>query len=219
MNELAVQGGRRMTVKEVADVLGVQEQLIRKHVRELYPDLMINGVATYLDEAQITAVKQKMRPVTLVTGAITDLEAAEMLLRSAEHFKARFEQEHSARIEAEQRLAVAEPLAAFTDTAMRSKDVLSMGEAAKILKLGYGRNTFLQRLREMGIFMADNVPYQPYIDRGYFRVDETPILIGNNIRIEKTTKVKQKGLVWLFKKFASETSGTEKGYPLLGARA
>ena len=74
---MALYNDKRMTVREVAEILGVQEQLVRKHTRELYPDLMENGVATYLNEKQITAIKQKMRPVTLVTGAITDIEAAE----------------------------------------------------------------------------------------------------------------------------------------------
>ena len=64
MNEVTVTGDRRMTIREVAEVFGVQEQLIRKHARELYPDLMQNGATTYLNEEQITTIKQKMRPVT-----------------------------------------------------------------------------------------------------------------------------------------------------------
>jgi phage antirepressor YoqD-like protein len=202
MNELTEYGDKRMTVKEVAEVLGVQEQLVRKHIREVYPDLMSNGVATYLNEEQITAIKQKMRPITLVTGAITDLEAAEMLLKSAEHFKVRFEQEHSARVEAEQRLAVAEPKAAFADLAMQSKDVLSMNDAAKVLKLGFGNITLFKKLRDMGILMdgqENNVPYQRHIAAGYFRVDESPVLIGDNIQIKRVTKVTQKGMQWLAK--------------------
>ena len=197
MNEVAMQGDKRITVKEVADALGVQEQLVRKHARELYPDLMQNGVATYLDEAQVTAIKQKMRAVTLVTGAITDLEAAQMLLKSAEHFKSRFEQEQAARVEAERKLSIAEPKAAFAELAMQSKDALSMNDAAKVLKLGYGNKTLFRRLRDAGVLMGNNVPYQEYIARGYFIVDESPVLIGERVWIKPVTRVTQKGMEWL----------------------
>jgi len=197
MNELTVSGDRRMTVREVAEILGCDPEAIKKHVRELFPSLMQNGVTTYLTEEQITAIKQRMIPTTKVVGAITDLEAAGMLLKSAEHFKARFEQERDARIEAESKLAIAEPKAAFTDLAIQSRDVLSMNDAAKILKLGYGNKTLYKTLREQGVLMADNVPYQKYIACGYFRVDESPILIGDYIQIKRVTKVTQKGMMWL----------------------
>ena len=63
-------------------------------------------------------------------------------------------------------IAIVEPKEAFTDLAMQSKDVLSMNDAAKVLKLGYGNITLFRKLREMGILMDDNVPYQEYIARG-----------------------------------------------------
>jgi hypothetical protein len=101
MKDLAKQGDPRMTIKEVAEVLGVTEEAIKKHVRELWPNFMRNGVTTYLSETQVTEIKKKMIPTTKVVGSITDLEAAEMLIKSAEHFKSRFEQERQLRIEAE----------------------------------------------------------------------------------------------------------------------
>jgi phage antirepressor YoqD-like protein len=89
------------------------------------------------------------------------------------------------------------PKAEFTNIAMQSKDVLSMNYAAKVLKLGYGDKTLYKKLREMGILMENNVPYQKYIQQGYFIVDERPICIGADIRIELTTRVTQNGMVWL----------------------
>jgi transcription initiation factor TFIIIB Brf1 subunit/transcription initiation factor TFIIB len=49
--------GKTMTVKEVADVLQIPEQTIRNNVRVLFPELMRNGVTTYLNEKQVTALK------------------------------------------------------------------------------------------------------------------------------------------------------------------
>ncbi|MCP4988509.1 MAG: hypothetical protein GY928_21395 [Colwellia sp.] len=49
-----------MTVKEVATVLNVSADLIKKRIRELYPDKMINGKTTYLTESEVTAVKLRI---------------------------------------------------------------------------------------------------------------------------------------------------------------
>jgi hypothetical protein len=57
MNEIAKHGDKRMTVKEVADVLQIPEQTLRNNIRVLFPELMQNGVTTYLNEEQVTALK------------------------------------------------------------------------------------------------------------------------------------------------------------------
>lgn len=49
-----------MTVKQVAAVLNVSADLIKKRVRELYPDKMVNGKTTYLTESEVTAVKLRI---------------------------------------------------------------------------------------------------------------------------------------------------------------
>jgi predicted ArsR family transcriptional regulator len=69
MNELVQ--GRQMTVKEVAEVLGVTDEAIKKHIRELYPDLMKERVTTFLNEKQITEIKRRMRLTTKVASTIT----------------------------------------------------------------------------------------------------------------------------------------------------
>jgi predicted ArsR family transcriptional regulator len=48
----------RMTVREVSEVLGVTDEAIKKHIRGLWPDLMRNGITTYLSEAQVTKIKR-----------------------------------------------------------------------------------------------------------------------------------------------------------------
>jgi phage antirepressor YoqD-like protein len=68
---------------------------------------------------------------------------------------------------------------------MQSQDALYMNDAAKVLKLGYGNITLFKKLREMKILMDDNVPYQEYIKRGYFKADEKPVPIGDAIKIKR----------------------------------
>jgi hypothetical protein len=59
-----------ITVQEAAAALGVSPEAVKKHIRELYPELMRNGLTTYLNEAQITAIKRKMLPATSVAGCV-----------------------------------------------------------------------------------------------------------------------------------------------------
>jgi phage antirepressor YoqD-like protein len=164
---------RRMTVREVADILGVTDEAIKKHIRELWPDFMQERVTTFLNEEQITEIKRRMRLTTKVASAITDLETAEMLLKSAEHFKTRFEQEQELRKKAEKRLAIAELKAEFFDQVADSNDALPMRDVAAALNIpGLGRNKLFELLRKKGVLDNRNVPYREYQDRGYFRVIE-----------------------------------------------
>jgi hypothetical protein len=48
------------TVKEFAEVMGVDETTITHHIRELYPDKMKAGVKTYLTNQEMIEVKAKM---------------------------------------------------------------------------------------------------------------------------------------------------------------
>jgi phage antirepressor YoqD-like protein len=73
-----------MSVKEVAEALGVTPEAIKKHVRELYPEAIANGKETMLAEVQIVEIKRRMRPTTEVVGATTSLE---MMQKAAKHFR------------------------------------------------------------------------------------------------------------------------------------
>ena len=49
------------------------------------------------------------------------------------------------------------------------EELYDMKEAAKLVDKGIGRNHLLKFLREKGILMHNNEPYQSFIDRGYFK--------------------------------------------------
>jgi AcrR family transcriptional regulator len=108
VKEIANYGDRRMTIREIAAALGCSHDAITKHIKELYPNLMRNGVTTYLDEAQVTEIKQKMRPTTKVVGAMTDIEAGMMTVKVIEHYQIRYEQERHKALEQEERAIRAE---------------------------------------------------------------------------------------------------------------
>lgn len=94
----------------------------------------------------------------------------------------------------------------FAKTAFDSDSEIDIGEAAKILGLGYGRNTLFRKLRNDGILMSNNEPKQRYIDAGYFRLTQLdPIDMGKGKAplIKTKTLVKQKGLAFLNYKYGN----------------
>lgn len=86
------------------------------------------------------------------------------------------------------------------DRVMTTERWLSMQEAAAIL--GYkkvGQNNLFSFLRSEGILMNTanrwNIPYREYEERGYFKVNEYDVDLGNGeFKKTLTTRVSQKGL-------------------------
>lgn len=90
-----------------------------------------------------------------------------------------------------------QPKADSFDRFISAENLQTMSDAAK--SLGYGRNTLYSILRKYKVLMSDNMPYQKYIDHGYFSVKQTTIEIGDK-PIDKTqTFVTPKGIIWLSK--------------------
>lgn len=111
-------------------------------------------------------------------------------------------------VEAREKLAaenaVMKPKADFYDAVASSESYLSMNDTAKILDMGVGRNKLFKILREHKVLMDDNLPYQEYVDRGYFKVKESHYMLEGNPIIRKTTLVKQKGLEYIRKLVKAE---------------
>lgn len=94
-----------------------------------------------------------------------------------------------------QQLKVVQPKVDLYDTAMESRDGILMGEVAKLTKK-FGRNKLFEFLREKGIFMKNStLPYQSYVDAGWFTVHETPYRTpGGSVRINTFACATQRGL-------------------------
>ena len=93
------------------------------------------------------------------------------------------------------------PKAEFFDSVADSKDAIEIGKVAKVLNFpGVGCNKLFEILRDKGILMKNNIPYQKYIDNGCFRTIEqkysTP---EGEIRISIKTLVYQKGVDFIRK--------------------
>lgn len=111
--------------------------------------------------------------------------------------------EHNLRIAAEKKIEVMQPKADLMDKVMDMDDMVDVGQAAKLLKLPFGRNTLYEKLRDKGIFFKNrNEPMQEYVDRGYFDLRQKLIKKGDNSEILVTkVLVNQKGLDFIDKTF------------------
>lgn len=93
------------------------------------------------------------------------------------------------------------------DRLLDSSDSLDFMTFSKII--GIGRSRLFSTLRDMSILLANNTPYQRYIDRGYFKVIESTFSKGNKISLYSKTTITPKGQVWLANKLKPNTKGTQ----------
>lgn len=154
---------------------------------------------------------------------INEFNRREAMLKNDDYILMRSQQILQKRIEAaEQRVKVLEaenqqkeakitklqPKADFADAAFRSDSKVDIGMSAKILRLGFGRNTLFKKLKEKGILFGNrNEPKQKYIDAGYFELTEKFIERDNHPGFVVTkVLVTQKGLAFINKLFGGSPS-------------
>lgn len=100
---------------------------------------------------------------------------------------------------------IQDPKVKVYDDIISSNDLVSMGDVAKLIDIGMGRNKLFKELRQKHILMDSNIPYQQFIDRGYFKVKEGKFKTNNGkVRITKATWTTQKGIEYLLKEFKKQ---------------
>ncbi len=181
---------KTMTIQQVADTLGVTPEAIRKHIRDLYPNLMNHGRVTYLEQVDVARIKERMQQSTKVVSSKTEIEIMEGGLAYIQWLQSKIEEQKT-------QLTEAQPKIEFFDVVADAQGERTIMEAAKLLKIPKPRSLY-ETLRLRGVLSNDNIPYQRFILDGLFRVN----LTEKNGRTYSTTYVTNKGLNWLQKKFA-----------------
>ena len=89
----------------------------------------------------------------------------------------------------------------FYDDVTGSSTTAEIAIVAKVLNFkNIGRNTLFDILRKQGILQKDNMPFQTYVDRGYFRVVESKWNTPNgDVKVNYKTVVYQKGINFISK--------------------
>lgn len=142
-------------------------------------------------------ITHEVIPQIRKTGAyLSPVIDSDMLFKMAEAMAAKEKQIK----ELEQQKALMSPKADFYDAVVESPDAVDMAVAAKTLNMGIGRNTMFKILRDEGILQHNNIPYQEYVDRGYFRCIESKFsLPDGSTHVNIKTVVHQKGLDFIRK--------------------
>lgn len=92
------------------------------------------------------------------------------------------------------------PKVEFYNAVTGSEDTIDMRTVATVLNMGIGRNKIFEVLRDKRVLDRKNMPYQKYIDWGYFRTVETQYTKSDGTNcINIKTVVFQKGLDFIRK--------------------
>jgi len=93
------------------------------------------------------------------------------------------------------------PLVEFANTVGEQAGDMKIGDWIKVVnnygKLKLGRNRLFKWLRENKILTKNNIPYQQYVENGYFNVKENIVLMGKEMKPVTTTMITGKGQIWL----------------------
>lgn len=88
----------------------------------------------------------------------------------------------------------------FVDVCFDADGVFKFGDVAKLLKLDYGSITLYEKMRKYGLIMkGSTIPYQKYVNNGWFKVVEELKPVGNFNKLIATTFATQKGIAYIKK--------------------
>lgn len=136
------------------------------------------------------ACEEKLKQGVLVMPNFSN--PAEAARAWADQYEQRLKLEAKAREDA--------PKVEFFESVAESKDAVEMKAVSSTLNyVAVGRNKLFAILREQKVLQSNNIPYQKYIDAGYFRTIETKKNCGTEVRIFIKTLVYQKGLDYIRK--------------------
>ena len=200
MNEVSIES--YVSVKALAEILDVSEATIKRaveKVRSLLGGVETNSQGGYLlNEEQATIVKNEIAKhhnlqSRQIDSVSTELEENQIIASAMAILQARNE-------ELKKQNEKLLPAANFAYQLCSSKDTIEIGECAKVLNKNIGRNRLFEFLRNINVLQSNNIPYQKYIDSGYFRVIESKYVTPNGeTKISLKTVVFQKGVAYINK--------------------
>ena len=104
-----------------------------------------------------------------------------------------------------------EPKVKFADHVSDTVNLIDMSDMAKLCAdhgIRIGRTRLFKWLRSKGILMAGNLPYQEYIERGYFKVKESVFDLYGEPKTYQQTMVTGRGQQYILARLMREY-GTE----------
>lgn len=208
-----------ITLKEITDLIGVRHDKSMTKVEELSFE---DGFGTlskidivYNDKGQTIPTYQFTKKQAIAVGARLNTSMLMKVINRLEELELSKQfkipqtfsealllaSKQAEQIEYQNKLLLEQkPKVDFFEAVTGSKDTIDMGSVAKVLNRKIGRNKLFDFLRENGILMSNNVPYQKFCDSGYFRVIETKYnKPDGSTHIGLKTLVYQKGVNYINK--------------------
>ena len=109
-----------------------------------------------------------------------------------------------------ERIRKDEPKVKFADHVSDSTNLIDVNKMAKLCAdhgIRIGRNRLFAWMRARGILMGGNIPYQEYIENGYFRVKESVYETNGQTRTYQQTFVTGKGQQYILSRLMREYGG------------
>ena len=109
-----------------------------------------------------------------------------------------------------ERIRKDEPKVKFADHVSDSTNLIDVNKMAKLCAdhgIRIGRNRLFAWMRARGILMGGNIPYQEYIENGYFRVKESVFETNGQTRTYQQTFVTGKGQQYILSRLMKEYGG------------
>lgn len=207
MNELAVRENHvaenLVSTRALAEILGVDVRTVQRASNILDPSTVLSqvvngGTTKMFTEEQATLIKKEIQKHhnlsrRQIDSVSTKTEEDQLIVTAINILQRRV-------AEAEKEAEKLKPAAEFAYQICSSKDAIDIGNCAKVLNRNIGRNNLFEFLRNKKVLQQDNIPYQKYIDSGYFRVIETKYTIpSGETKINLKTVVLQKGVAYINK--------------------
>lgn len=213
-----------MTSKEIAEVTGKEHKIVMRDIRNLIDQLGENNGYSFV-LVEYTDLKGEKRPMykldkkscLLLSSGYSVILRSKIIDRWEELEKEKrfgnfvipstfsealmLAAKQAEEIEEKNKLLLEQtPKVEFYNAVTGSEDTIDMRTVATVLNMGIGRNKIFEVLRDKRVLDRKNMPYQKYIDLGYFRTVETQYTKSDGTNcINIKTVVFQKGLDFIRK--------------------
>lgn len=234
---VCIDGEPWLVGKDVADILGYKEtaKAIRTHVdeedkgvsildtpggKQQYIVINESGFYSLVLSSKLPTAKRfkrwvtaKVLPTIRKTGgyvANEDVFVETYLPFADEPIKQLFRIQCRVINQLNERIHKDEPKVKFADHVGDSTNVIDVNRMAKLCAdhgIRIGRNRLFAWMRSRGILMGGNIPYQEYIENGYFRVKESVYESNGQTRTYQQTFVTGKGQQYILSKLMREYGG------------
>lgn len=215
----------RMSSREVADLTGKNHADVMRDIRHMQASLTKAELLSCVESSTYTGADNREYPMYLMDKDTTiclltgydvvarmkvvkrwqELESGAAVPKSLPEALRAYALELEAHEETKLQLVAAKPAIDFYNQVAVAEDAMPVAEAAKLL--GVGPNKLFAFLREEKLFMNGqggqhrNMPYQKYIDAGYFTVvEQTWQAPDGATHIHVKPMVYQKGLEYIRKR-------------------